>query len=98
MLLLVVVEYGLLILSLISLVVLGPMMPRILVGMLLGNVIFFTGAEIARDDYDVVHSSGWLKLVIDSLVIVVIAWPLVVSTGIHCHWISLFVDAVQALA
>ena len=98
MLLLVIVEDWLLILALISLVVLGPVMPRILVSVLLGNMVFFTGAEITRDDYDVVHSSGWLKLVIDSLVVVVIAWPLVVSTGIHCHWITLFVDAVQALA
>ena len=73
-------------------------MPRILVGVLLGNVVFFTGAEIARDDYDVVHSSGWLKLIIDSLVLVVIARPLVVTTGIHRHWITLFIDAVQALA
>ena len=62
MLLLVVVEDRLLILALINLVVMGPvlvLMPRIL---LLGYVVFLAGAEIARDDNDVVHCGGGLEL------------------------------------
>ena len=100
MLLLVVVEDGLLILALISLVVLGPLMPRILVGMLLGHVVFFARAEISGDDNDVVHGSGRLKFIIDGLVmvLVVLGRPLVVSVAIHRNWIALIVDTAQACA
>ena len=71
MLLLVIVEDGLLILALIGLMVLRPVVPCILV-VLLSNVILFTRAEIAGDYNDVVHSSGGLKLIIDSLVLIVL--------------------------
>ena len=97
MLLLVIVKDGLLILALICLMVLGPLMPCILVSMLLGNVVFFTGAEIAGYDNDVMHGSCGLKLIIDCLILVHLARPLVVSTSIYRHRIALFIDAAQAL-
>ena len=72
MLLLVIVENGLLILALISFMVLGPVVPCILVGLLLSNVVLFTGAEIAGDNNDIVHGSCGLKLIIDGLVLIVL--------------------------
>lgn len=90
MLLLVVMENRLLILALISLVMLGPVVSRIL---LLGYVVFFTRAKIARDDNNVVHRSGRLKLIIDGLILVVLVLPLVVSTGIHRHRIALIINS-----
>ena len=71
MLLLVIVEDGLLILALIGLMVLRPVVPCILV-VLLSNVILFTRAKIAGDYNHIVHSSGGLKLIIDSLVLIVL--------------------------
>ena len=47
-------------------------MPRILVGVLLSNVVLFTGAEIAGDNNDIVHGSCGLKLIIDGIVIIVL--------------------------
>jgi len=71
MLLLVIVKNGLLIFALISFMVLGPVVPCILVGVLLSNVVLFTGAEIARDNNDIVHGSCGLKFIIDGIVIIV---------------------------
>ena len=72
MLLLVIVENGLLILALISFMVLGPVVPCILVGVLLSNVVLFTGTEIAGYNNDVVHGCGGLKLIIDGFVLIVL--------------------------